>query len=252
MTTVFPPEPKTLTIGSIRGWLKQGWHDFVESSFISIAYAAIFCIIGGAALIWLLSAGMGLLFFVLAGGFMLVAPVLVTGYYQVSHLLRQGKEPVFDDIMASFRQNPPAVWLIAIIVALVFLLWISDAILIYSVYLGMESIVLSDLTHDPGVRGNVAAFFIIGSMLGGVLALGIYALTAFSIPYAFERRVGFGQAIGFSFKGVFHNLLVMLIWAAVLAGTMFATMLLALPLIIVVFPILAYASYAAYLDVMPD
>ena len=51
-------------------------------------------IIGAMAGIWLLKEGQFILFFALAGGFMLVSPILVTGYYQVIAKLRAGEQPV--------------------------------------------------------------------------------------------------------------------------------------------------------------
>lgn len=246
------PETRRLRPASIFVWLKKGWQDFNETTFISIAYAAIFCILGAIAAIWLLMEDKGELFFALAGGFMLVSPVLVTGYYRVAQLLRAGKQPVFDDIVRGFRSNPKGIFAIGAIVTLVFLIWMVDAMLIYSISLGKETTVLQELASEPGVRGNAVAFVLMSSAMGAVLAFLIYTLTVFSIPDLFHRQSGFVSAIVTSVKGVFQNIDVMLLWAALLAVLTFGTLLVALPLIIVLFPVLGYASYAAYLDLLGE
>lgn len=245
-----PLEVKRFTPASIGFWLNQGWSDFTKSSFVSIAYAAIFCIFGGVALVWLLHMNMGIFFFYLAGGFMLVAPILVTGYYKISRMLRAGQEPVFDDIVALHLGNRRAMLTMGLLVALVFLIWMVDAIVIHSVFFSNEPMVMREFANNPGVRGNSAAFIVIGSILGSILAFIIYTLTVFSIPHIFHRKADLGEAIVLSIKAVFYNLDVMLLWAAVMTLLTFGTLLVALPLIIVAFPILGYASYAAYLDLL--
>lgn len=246
------PETRRLQFASIATWLQKGWSDFTEVPFVSIAYASVFCVFGGIAAIWLLSQGQGMFFFALAGGFMLLSPVLVTGYYRVAQMLRDGKQPVFDDIVMGFRHNPKGIMFIGALVMLMFLIWMVDVVLIYSLMFGKETAALDELASQPGIRGNVAAFIVVASIMGSVLAFLVYTITAFSIPELFHRESGIATAIVTSIKGVFQNLDVMLVWAAVLGVLMFGTLMVALPLIIVLFPVLGYASYAAYLDLIGE
>jgi uncharacterized membrane protein len=246
------PQTRRLRPASIAIWLQKGWHDFIETPFISIAYAAVFCFFGAIVAIWLLAEDKGIFFFALAGGFMLVSPVLVTGYYRVSQMLREGKQPVFDDIVATFRNSPKGILFIGALVMLMFLIWMVDVMLVYSLIFGKETAALDELASQPGVQGNVAAFVVLASLMGSVLAFIVYTVTVFSIPDIFHRQSGFAAAILTSVKGVFQNLDVMLLWAAVLAVLTFGTLMVALPLIIVLFPVMGYASYAAYLDLVGE
>jgi uncharacterized membrane protein len=253
MITQSPAQPGKLEFAAIPRWLGQGWADFSNASLPSIAYAAIFCVIGAIALLVLLKAGLGLLFFVLAGGFMMTAPLLITGYFRVAQLLREGKEPRFDDILGAFRRAPGPVWVLGLAAAGMYLIWVTDALIIYSVYFDLKQpVVMSEFATNPGVRGNVAAFLFFAALLGSILAFIMYTVTVFAVPYAFDRGVGLVDAVVFSVKGVFGNLPVMLAWAAVLAAATFGTLLLAMPLIIVVFPILAYAGFAAYREALGE
>ncbi len=234
------------TPASIRKWLRFGWRAFTESSFISIAYASIFCIVGAGAAIWLAVSERLLLFVALAGGFMLIAPVFVTGYYNVAQMLREGKSPIFDDIIASFRANPAGILGIGAFVTLVFMIWMADAAMIY----GVVAEKMSSASAD-GKGAGTMMFLLLGAGMGALLAFIIYTATVFSLPDAFYRKTGVGQAMVLSVKGVLYNLDVMLLWAVVLTLLTFG-MLVALPLIIVLFPILGYASYAAYLDLIGE
>jgi len=240
-------QPAKFEFSAIRRWLALGWRDFTDASLPSIAYAAIFCVIGGVALLLLLKEGLGLLFFVLAGGFMMTAPLLITGYFRVSQILREGGTPSFDDIVHSFRRAPAPVWALGTVAAVMYLIWVTDALIIYSVYFDLkQAVVMSEFAANPGVRGNAAAFLFFAGLLGSVLAFIMYTVTVFGVPYAYDRGAGFVDAVVFSVKGVFLNFPVMVAWAGVLAAATFGTLLIALPLIIVVFPILAYGGFAAY------
>jgi len=253
MITPTPAQPAKLEMTSIGHWLRQGWQDFSNASLPSIAYAAIFCLAGGVALLWLLQSGLGLLFFVLAGGFMMTAPLLITGYFRVAQLLREGKEPSFDDIVHSFRRAPGPVWALGMVAAIMYLIWITDALIIYSVYFDLkQAVVMSEFAANPGVRGNAAAFLFFAGLLGSMLAFIMFTITVFGVPYAYDRGAGFVDAVVFSVKGVFLNFPVMMVWGLVLATGTLGTLLLALPLIIVVFPILSYAGFAAYREAIGD
>lgn len=251
MEQVVVHEPQKLEPSCIGNWLKSGWQDFTNANLVSIAYAAAYCIVGGAGLIYLMKAGMGLLFFILAGGFMFFVPVLITGYYRVSQILAEGGAPRFDDVVQSFIHNPPAVWGIGLISALMYLFWVADALVIYTAYFELGNKVgFSELLANPGIRGNLIAFLLFSSVVGSILAFIMYLITVFAVPFAFEQRGGLVEAMSFSARAVFANFQVAMVWAAILAVGTLGTLLVAMPLILVVFPILSYAGFAAYRDVI--
>ena len=87
-------------------WLAAGWRDFMAAPQVSLAYGAVF-VIGGLALTAALWSLDGLyLALPLGAGFLLVAPVLATGLYEVSRQLEAGRRPRFSDAVQAWRARP--------------------------------------------------------------------------------------------------------------------------------------------------
>jgi len=74
-------------------WLAAGWRDMWRLPRLSLAYGAIFAIVGLLLVVGLTQVGLLSLILVLAGGFILVGPMLAAGLYETSRRLEQG-EPV--------------------------------------------------------------------------------------------------------------------------------------------------------------
>lgn len=232
----------------IWGWLRQGWRDFRQAPLLNMLYAALFLLVGLGAVSGLLLGGFSLVYFILAGGFLIVVPGLVTVYYFLAARVHSGHRPVFGDLKQGMRESPVSVIVIGLVSLVLYLIWITDALIIYSVYFDFVPMALFSLQDDPVLKQDVLAFLLFAGILGFVLSFIIYCVTVFSVPYALEERSGLVDAVSFSVQTVSRNTRVMLSWALVLAGVTFITVLFALPLLLLVLPLLAYANHAAYKD----
>ncbi|TVO75310.1 DUF2189 domain-containing protein [Sedimenticola selenatireducens] len=231
-------------------WLCRGWQDFRRAPVLNMAYAAVFLAIGLIAVLGLITEGFSLVYFILAGGFLLVVPSLVTVYYHLAGIIHAGQHPNFADIKEAFHQCPAAVLVIGLVSLVLYLIWITDALIIYSVYFDFVPISLADFNADPVLKADATAFLIFACILGAVLSFIIFCITVLSIPFALEKKSGLVDAVTFSVKVVSRNPRIMFMWAILLGGLTFFTVLLALPLLLVVLPVLAYANYATYNDML--
>lgn len=231
-------------------WLSRGWQDFKQAAVLNMAYAAVFLIIGLIAVFGLITEGFSLVYFILAGGFLLVVPGLVTVYYHLAEIIHAGQRPSFTDIKDAFHQCPAAVYVIGLVSLVLYLIWITDALIIYSVYFDFVPISLADFEADPVLKADATAFLLFACILGAVLSFIIFCVTAFSIPYALQKQSGLVDAVSFSVKVVSRNPRIMIAWAILLGGLTFFTVMLALPLLLVVLPVLAYANFATYSDML--
>lgn len=242
------PVHRRVTPAAILRWLAQGWVQFRGSWQPSLLFAAIFGAVGLAGAWLSLSLGMALAFYPFVSGFMLVAPVLVTGFYRAAAIRRDGGRPRFPDLLRAFRVAPPALWFIAFVSTLIFLVWVTDALVLYSFLFGTDPLGLLDYFGDV-LRRHTLLYLGFGTLMGFVLAAAIFAVTAFSVPLAFHRGTHFVNAIVASVRAVFGNTPTMALWGAAIAGLMFLALTVAWPLFPVVLPVLAYASDAAYREV---
>lgn len=242
-----PLLPRPVSLDSLPRALGSGWCMLRQTAGISCGFAAIFAAIGLALLITLGVNGLAPLALPLAGGFMLVGPPLLSGYFNVVQLVEAGDNPRFGDLFAGLRGAPHTVWVIALVCMLLFMIWVTDAAVMYSFMIGRAPVMVEDILP----RGaDIAAFEFYGSLMGTALAFAIYTISAFSVPLLFERRATLIGAVSASVRAVLGNLRVSLPWGIILASGIMASILV-LPLFIIVLPWLAYASFRLYREVFP-
>ena len=95
-----------------------------------------------------------------------------------------------------------------------------------------------------------APFLLVGSALGAMFSLVIFTVTAVSIPMLFDRQIDVVTAIGASILVVRANWQVMLGWAAMIGIiTIFSVLLFSIGLAVAL-PVLAYATWHAYRDLV--
>lgn len=240
---------RDLSGGDIVAALAAGWHTFRSMPVASIAYASVFALIGLLLLVSLGQLGMSPMALPLMGGFMLVGPALLCGFFELANCPGQGRTARSWDAFAAFRRAPGGLWAVAIFCAFLFLIWMTDAALLYAFMIGGEH----QTYQFPwliDLQGHVIAFELWALLMGSVLAFIIFAVSAFSVPLLYERRATFVQAVHASVRAVLKNFLVCICWGLLLsAATLLA--ILVLPLLMVVLPILAYASFSLYRHLFP-
>jgi len=239
--------PRKFSSADIADALMMGWRTFRAMPAASMAFASLFALIGLVLLGALGGFGISPMALPFAGGFMLVGPALLTGFFRLAVILAEGRKPRVFDAFAAFVHAPAGLWLVALLCSFLFLIWITDAAILYTVMIGGDR---HDLAWLINLQGQVVAFELWGMLMGSVLAFIILAISAFSVPLLHERRANLVAAINASVRAVFANLLTCIAWGLVLTGaTVFSILL--LPLLTVVLPVLAYASFGLYRRVFP-
>lgn len=242
--------PEKMMVSITWEWLARGWDDFRRAVFLNMIYASLFLLIGLAMGAVLLHQGFSIVYFIAAGGFLIVVPGLVAVYYHLAEKIHSGQSPGVADIVEGIRQCPLSIMVLGLVSLVIYLIWITDALIIYSVYFDFVPSSLLAFQTDPALRTDVMAFLVFVSLLGFVLSFITFCITVFSIPYALQKQCDLVDAVSFSVKTVTGYPRLMFFWAFVLGGMTFSTVLFALPLLLVVLPVLAYANYATYNDML--
>lgn len=243
------PTPSRLTFTDITDALRTGRTVFRKIPAASGAYAAVFAGCGLVLLSAITALGFSPMVLPLAGGFMLVGPVLLTGFFELSRRHALGQKPTLVHAIGAIRRAPSGLWLVAALCSFLFLIWITDAGVLYSFTLGGKTETvgtnwLSALRHDAW------NFHFWGSITGSVLAYMIFTISAFSVPLIYDERTTVTTAIYVSVRTVLGNFLVCIAWGILLGSVVICSILL-LPLLLLTLPIMAYASYALYQRAFP-
>ena len=236
-----------ISIASLRRALAEGWRLANATRMTSIAYAAIFTL-GGLLIIGsLLASGMTPFIIAAAGGFMLIGPPVLAGFFGIAQASENGEKIGVGAIVSGFKNASPSVWVIALVCALLFMIFITDAAILYSYMVGTAPVWLTALV--PATSG-IFSFLKWGAASGFVVALLLFCVSAFSVPLLCERRASLVGAVSSSVKIVFGNFIPAMLWAALISSLIIGSILI-LPLLPLTLPWLAYASRALYREVLP-
>lgn len=236
-----------LTFSMIGRALPEAWATANATRGISIAYAAIFTLAGLLIIGTLLTLGLTPFVVAAAGAFMLIGPVILAGFFGIANTHENGGQPGAASLIAGFTAAAPAVWALALVCALLFMIFITDAAILYSYMVGGAPVWLTDIVP---ATANVMKFLLWGAVSGLVVAFLLFCISSFSVPLLCERRAGLVDAVTTSVRIVFAGFVPAMLWAVLISALIIGSILL-LPLLPLTLPWLAYASRALYRQVLP-
>lgn len=242
------PTSRTMTFPMMRRALMRGWRLFVATRTVSVTYSLLFALIGLLILGGIERASVAPMMLPLAGGFMLIAPVLLCGFFAVADAVAMRSAIRLNVIASGFRRLNREIVALTLVCALLFLIWVTDAATLYGFMVGRDPLQLLSIAPP---QASVRWFILWSSIMGAFLAFVIYCVAAFSLPLLYYRRTTLVRAVVLSVQLVFANFIAAISWALFLS-TLTITSILFLPLFLIVFPVLAFASHALYQELFPQ
>lgn len=239
--------PRSFGLADIARALAEGWLLTKATLAASVVYSTLFTLFGAIILGGLLMWGFTPFIIAAAGAFMLVGPAILAGFYGIARAYEAGSSARVGDMARGFTAAAPALWALALVCALLFLIFVTDAAILYSYMVGGTPVWLADLVAPAP---QVTNFLFWGTVSGLLIACLLYCVSAFSAPLLIERRADLVNAVVASVRAVFGNFLPAMAWAVLLSLAIIGSILL-LPLLLLSLPWLAYASRALYRRVFP-
>ncbi len=237
-----------LTLESLSRALRRGWQLFLLTRPLSVSYAMIFAVVGVLILVGIERASFAPMIFPFAGGFMLIGPVLLSGFFAMADRIGHAETCTVADILSGYTRTSREMLSIAFVCTLLFMIWVTDAAILYGFIVGRLPMPLQVLISP---EENVISFLFLSSLLGAVLAFLIFSVSAFSVPLLYYRRAGLVRAVYLSVMAVFANLLPSVLWAIILSVTIIGSIFI-FPVFLLTFPVLAFASHALYQELFPE
>lgn len=231
-------------------WLGQGWRDFRKAPGVSLAYGGAVVVLGLILTVGLVSTGLGSLILPLAGGLMILAPILVVGLYDVARCLEAGLPVSLASCFHAFWRSAGQLAAIGVVLLVCYLVWVQCALFLFALFFSQQPPPLDRFLEDVIFSLQGAPLLILGSVVGAVFAAVVFGVTAVSIPLVYDRPVDVLTAVGVSLLTVRENFRLMFGWAALIAlltGVGIATGFVGLA---VALPVLAYATWHAYRDLI--
>jgi uncharacterized membrane protein len=230
-------------------WLVRGGRDFLRAPLIGLFYGGCFMVMGWTLMQVYRQAPAYLL--ALSAGFLLVGPLMCLGLYRVSQRLEAGEKPDFGDSLLAFESRLGPLAIYALVLLVLEMLWARATLVVFAVsFDGMPSFAGS-LTAllDPENLGFLATWAAVGAVFAGL----IYAFSVISIPMILHRRDADAVTAALaSFRLVLGQPGVMLLWAALIAGTVLLASLPWFAGLLIAGPVLGHASWHAYRQAVED
>jgi uncharacterized membrane protein len=236
-----------LSFAVIKRALAEGWQIANATRGVSIMYSLIFVLGGVLIMGGLLAKGMTPFIIAAAGAFMLVGPPILAGFFGIATTYEAGQPVTPAAIFAGFSNASGALFALALVCGLLFMIFVTDAAILYAYMVGGAPVWMVDLIP---AAANVVKFVLWAGVSGFVVALLLFCVSAFSVPLLCERRAGLVQSVVLSVRVVFGNFLPAVFWAFLLSTVVIGSVLL-LPVLPLTLPWLAYASRSLYRQVLP-
>ncbi len=232
-------------------WLGKGWADLLAMPRISLTYGAVFAGIAVGLWLGLGSLGWQSLMLALAGGFMLIGPVLAVGLYEASRRRELGQSVKLRDVVFAGVKSPDQLALLGLALLLIFMIWVQVALLLFMMFFADRPFPpIDDFIPRLLFTWQGVTLLIGGTIVGAGLAALVFAISAVSAPMLIARPVGVSTAVFASIRATIFNLRPMALWAILIAGFVavgLATLSIGL---IVIFPLIGHASWHAYREIL--
>jgi uncharacterized membrane protein len=236
-------------------WLAAGWNDFTRTPAASMGYGVLVTAMMLLVFYLLQSIRSFHLAVGLMAGFVFLGPVLAVGLYELSRRMDHGKPAQLVDSWHGWRRNTGSVLALGVILVLLMMVWFMLSMQLMALLYQMTG----EISAVFGMAGSWQEFAfslrwpaVIAFTSIGVIAVAVaYLLAVMAVPMLTEHEdMDVITAMVVSVNTVRRNPAAMILWAALIAlFTGVAVMPVFLGLI-VVFPLLAFASWHAYRDVI--
>ena len=233
-------------------WLRAGWHDFRTAPRVSLCYGAAFVLVGLALTLGLALADLGLadpaagrrLHHAGAdpGGRPLRRQPPPGGgpaglHRQLLRRLRPQHRPAGGDGRGAAR-------LLSV--------WVRMALLLFALFFNQSPPPLDHFLENTLFSIDGAALLLFGTVVGAVFATVVFSISAVSVPLIYDRPVDVLTAISVSLLTVRENFRLMFGWAAMIAVISVVGIATAFIGLAVAVPVLAYATWHAYRDLIGE
>ncbi len=221
-------------------WLSLAFKDIANAPILSLVYGLVFTLIPATIMYFVYQFDTHLVILPAVVAFALIGPAFAAGLYDVAWELEKGHKPTLFHSLKSMFRNPAGEWGFAFLLMVIMIVWMRLAALIHALYPNVV---------NPSFE-QLSAFLTLGTIVGGILLVTVFAISAFTPQIMMERRVDLMTAVISSINAVKTNAAAMIVWAGLILCLVFVGFITGTAGFIVIMPLLSYASWHAYIAVI--
>lgn len=242
------PGIRIVTLGSPWAWLRAGFVDLWRSWPSSLAYGLVFAALG-YLLVGYAWSQMHVAM-ALTSGFLLLAPFLALGFYDLSRQLDMGLQPSLRHTFLAWRENGASIALYGALLMIALIGWERLSAILVALFMTGSLPEIGSPVSEVVMSGEHMTFMIAYALFGALLAAVVFALSVVSLPMLLDRKVDTATALMTSLWTVRENPGVMLLWAAIIAALIVVGYLTWFIGLVFIFPLLGHATWRAYRELI--
>ncbi len=230
-------------------WLTQGWRTLMKTPFVSLFYGSLCALAGFAALTMSRAMpGLTLKFLIVL---LLLGPFLAAGLYVTARQHLAGERIGIRASFALYGQRRSSLALFGLLLMFVVAFWTLASVVVFAIKVTTLAPTSSGYVTllGGGMDPLMMLFTLVSSAL---LGAAVFAASVIAVPLIVDRDAGPIAGVQASWRAVTLNPRPMLRWAGMILGLMLIGALTAFVGMVVIFPLLGYASWYAYLDLVGE
>lgn len=221
-------------------WLALACKDIINAPVLSFFYGVLFSLIPAAIMFFVYKSGTHLVILPASVAFALIGPVFAVGLYDIAWELEKGHVPKLKHSLKSMFRNPVGEWGFAIMLMIIMVVWMRLAALVHALYPPYANPTLEELS----------AFLTLGSFIGIIMLVSVFAVSAFTPQIMMERHVDIMTAVISSVHAVKENIGASIVWAICIIFLVAVGFVTGSIGFILIMPLLSYASWHGYISVI--
>lgn len=235
-------------------WLATAWRQIWRAPRIALGYGLVFAAISSGLVVLLWAFGALPLILPLAGGFLLIGPLLAVGLYELARRLSADEPVALRPVVLVKTAAPTQIAYMGALLLVAYLVWVRIAFLLVALFIGIGEDLppLHTFFSELFFTWDGIGLLSVGTAIGGVIAFVIFALTAVSIPMLVDRDIDVITAMITSVAAVKANFGPMLLWAWLILLLIACGVATGFVGLVVTFPLVGMATWHAYKSLIAD
>lgn len=184
-----------------------------------------------------------------AAGFLLLGPALTIGVCAISQRRELGARCALWPTLVAWKDNTTNLGIFSLVLIVIFLVWARASLVIFALFFTSAMPDVKSMLIQLAAPENFGFLFLWLSV-GALFALLSFSISVIAVPLMMDRQSDAISAALASIQVLLKNPGAMAMWAAIIAWTGAASLLMGFLGLIIVAPLLGHASWHAYRDLV--
>ena len=246
--TTETPKARELSATAPWKWLARAWTDYQRAPVLCAGYGLLFVAVGYAIFFGLSALGLTAAIPVAIGAFALLGPLAAAGLYALARGYERGEKPGWRDMVFVKAESSMQVAYLGVFLMIGLFVWTLCALTLLVIFAVRADMPAGEFTNFAIGTTRGLSLLTIGTLVGGLIAFAIYAVSAFSIPMLIDRQTNFATAMAASVNTVKEQPKPMLLWAWIIAASVAVGAVTLLFAFVILFPLIGLATWHGYRD----